>query len=83
VVTTKSTRSTTKGTRMKPKPQIKRGMTNNRTITNKYKNHKEQKADKTTSPSLISTRVCGYNKEHKEHNNRNFKEAKSTKSKKG
>jgi hypothetical protein len=29
VVTTKSTRSTATGTTMKPKPQIKRGMTNN------------------------------------------------------
>jgi hypothetical protein len=55
VVTTKSTRSTTTGTTMKPKPQIKRGMTNNPTITNKYRNHKEQRADIATSPSLIST----------------------------
>jgi hypothetical protein len=38
---------------MKPKPQIKRGMTNNRTITNKYRDHKEQRADIDTS--LIST----------------------------
>jgi hypothetical protein len=55
VVTTKSTRSTTTGTTRKPKPQIKRGMTNNRTITKKYRKHKEQKADIATSPSLIST----------------------------
>jgi hypothetical protein len=39
---------------MKPKPQIKRGMTNNRTITNKYRKHKELKADIATSPSQIS-----------------------------
>jgi hypothetical protein len=56
VVTTKSTRSTAKGTTMKPKPQIKRGMTTNRIINNKYRKHEEQKVDKTTSPSLIFTR---------------------------
>jgi hypothetical protein len=35
--------------------KIRRGVTRNRNITNKNRKHKEQKADKTTSPSLIST----------------------------
>jgi hypothetical protein len=41
---------------MKPKPQIKRGITNNHIINNKYRKHEEQKVDKTTSPTLIFTR---------------------------